>query len=70
MRAEFNLKVSDELAAMITSLLAGCKPDLAECSRENAVHVCRWPEEFAYLRCDAMRGQAFLAENGYRQPRR
>jgi hypothetical protein len=56
---------------MLTAIVLVCSlavtPDLKECSRENAVHVLRVPEEFAMPAMCAMRGQSFLAETAIGQ---
>jgi hypothetical protein len=64
----FNLKVSDMLTAIVLVCSLAVTPDLAECSRENAVHVLQVPEEFAVPAMCAMRGQSFLAETAIGQP--
>jgi hypothetical protein len=56
---------------MLTAIVLVCSlavtPDLAECSRENAVHVLQVPEEFSVPAMCAMRGQLFLAETSIGQ---
>ena len=56
---------------MLTALILVCSltltPDLRECSRDNAVHVLKVPEEFALPAMCAIRGQAFIAETSIGQ---
>jgi hypothetical protein len=56
---------------MLTAFVLVCSlaltPDLRQCSRDNAVHVLRVPEEFAMPAMCAVRGQAFLAETSIGQ---
>jgi hypothetical protein len=51
---------------MLMALVLVCSlqvtPDLADCSRTNAVNVMRVPEEFGNPATCFMHGQAYLAE--------
>jgi hypothetical protein len=51
---------------MLTALILVCSlasvPDLAACTRDNALHVMRVPEAFANPITCLMHGQAYLAE--------
>src|SRR5262245_21015026 len=70
-RAIVELRRASGAARMLTAFVLVCSlaltPDLRECSRDNAVHVLRVPEEFAMPAMCAARGQAFLAETSVRQ---
>jgi len=51
---------------MLTALILVCSlaitPDLATCTRDNAVDVMRVPTEFGHPATCLMNGQAFLAQ--------
>jgi len=51
---------------MLTALVLVCSlaatPDLAACTRENALDVMRVPEEFASAASCALHGEAYLAQ--------
>ena len=51
------------LSALVLICSLALTPDLASCSRDNAVGVMRVPEDFASPMSCLMHGQAYLAQS-------